>query len=39
MRSALAFELACALLGFILGLLADVGAQCGGGKADSTQET
>jgi hypothetical protein len=28
MRSALAFELACALLGFILGLLADVGAQC-----------
>src|SRR5262245_58414634 len=25
MRSALAFELACALLGFILGLLADVG--------------
>src|SRR5262249_38958895 len=28
MRSALAFELAGALLGFILGLLADVGAQC-----------
>jgi hypothetical protein len=27
-RRALAFELACALLGFILGLLADVGAQC-----------